>query len=140
MPYTKILLATDGSEHSLKAAAQAAKLATSCSISEIEVLGVAVEYEPLKGRNPFMKAMRAEAERAVDETARIVAEAGVKPVEVVKSITGNAGSAICEEAQAMGADLIVMGSRGHGAATSLFAGSTSLHVVHCTPIPVLIVR
>ncbi len=43
MPYTKILLATDGSEHSLKAAAQAAKLATSCGISEIEVLGVDVE-------------------------------------------------------------------------------------------------
>ncbi|MHB8870529.1 MAG: universal stress protein [Thermoleophilia bacterium] len=140
MPYTKILLATDGSEHSLKAAAQAAKLANSCNVSEIEVLGVAVEYAPLKGRNPFMQAMQTEAERAVDETARIVEEAGVRPVKVVKSVAGNAGNVICAEAQAIGADLIVMGSRGHGAAASLFVGSTSLHVVHCTTVPVLLVR
>lgn len=140
MPYSKILLATDGSEHSLRAAAQAAKLATSCNVSDIEVLGVAVEYAPLTGRNPFMQAMQSEAERAVDETAEIIEGAGIKPVKVVKLVTGNAGSAICEEAKATGADLIVMGSRGHGAAASLFAGSTSLHVVHSASIPVLIVR
>ncbi len=87
-----------------------------------------------------MQAMQAEAERAVDETARIVAEAGVNPIKVVKLVTGNAGNAICAEALAIGADLIVMGSRGHGAAAALFAGSTSLHVVHCSTIPVLLVR
>lgn len=140
MPYRKILLATDGSEHALRAAAQATQLATVCNIAEIEILGVAVEYAPLKGRNPFMQAMQTEAERAVEETAQIVAEGGVEPVKVVKLATGNAGHTICQEAQEIGADLIVMGSRGHGPAVSLLAGSTSMHVVHCSLIPVLLVR
>jgi len=140
VPYTKILMATDGSEHAMKAAAQAAELATACNIAEIEVLGVAVEYAPLKGRKPFTQAMETEAERAVEETARVVAERGIQPVKVVKLIAGNAGQAICDEARRIGADLIVMGSRGHGAATALFAGSTSLHVVHSATVPVLLVR
>lgn len=140
MQYRKILLATDGSDHALKAAVQAAEIAIACGLADVEILGVAVEYAPLKGRNPFMRAMEIEAERAVEATAQVVAEHGVKPTKVVKLATGNAGHTICEEAQVIGADLIVMGSRGHGAAAALFAGSTSLHVVHCSSIPVLLVR
>ncbi len=140
MPYSRILLATDGSEHALKAAAQAAQLATACNISTIEVFGAAVEYAPLKGRQPFMQAMTTEAEHAVEETARIVAEGGIEATRVVKPFIGSAGDAICAEADAFGADLIVMGSRGQGSAHALFAGSTSQHVVHCAKVPVLLVR
>ena len=140
MPYTKILLATDGSEHALKAAAQAVQIATACNISEIEVFGAAVEYAPLKGRKPFMQAMATEAERAVEETAQIVVAGGIEPSKVVKPVIGSAGDAICSEAESIGADLIVMGSRGQGSAHALFAGSTSQHVVHCAGVPVLLVR
>ncbi|MCZ7662997.1 MAG: universal stress protein [Thermoleophilia bacterium] len=140
MPYRKILLATDGSEQALKAAAQAAQLATACRTADLQVLGVAVEYAPLKGRNPFMQAMETEAERAVETTAQVVAEHGVTPIKVVRLATGNPGHTICEVAREVGADLIVMGSRGHGPAASLLIGSTSMHVVHCSPIPVLLVR
>lgn len=140
MPYNKILVATDGSDHALKAAGQAAEVAAACQVSEVEVLGVAVEYAPLKGRNPFMQAMQVEAERAVDETARVLEERGIQASKVVKAVVGNAGQAICEEAKLIGADLIVMGSRGHGAAAAVFTGSTSLHVVQCSGVPVLVVR
>jgi nucleotide-binding universal stress UspA family protein len=140
MPYRKILIATDGSNHALEAAEQAAEIATSCSISEVEVLGVAIEYSALKGRQPFMQSMQTEAEEAVDATARVLVEHGIQPVKVVKVATGNPGHTICEEAQRFGADLIVIGSRGHGAIGTLLTGSTGLHVVQCSPLPVLLVR
>ncbi len=37
---------------------------------------------------------------------------------------------IVQEAQESGADLIVVGTRGHGAAAQLFMGSVSTNVVH----------
>lgn len=140
MKYQKILLATDGSDHSLKAAAQAAGIATACGLAEMTILGVAVEYAPLKGRNPFMQAMQSEAEKAVDAAAAIIAERGLTAEKRVTPSTGNAGHVICETAEEIGADLIVMGTRGHGPAVSLLAGSTSMYVVHRAKVPVLLVR
>jgi nucleotide-binding universal stress UspA family protein len=140
VPYSKLLVATDGSDHSLKAAAHAAELAKVCRLVEVEVFSVAVEYSPLKGRNPFMQAMQDEAQRAVEATMQVFADAGVLATSVVKLATGNAGREICAEADAIGADMIIMGSRGLGAAATALAGSTSNYVVHCAGKPVLVVH
>ena len=50
---------------------------------------------------------------------------------------GHASSVLIE--QAAGADLLVVGSRGHGGFASLLLGSTSQQVAHHAPCPVVIV-
>lgn len=55
-------------------------------------------------------------------------------------LTGHAGTAIVDEAERWGADLIVVGNRGHGALHSLILGSTSAEVVDHASCPVLVAR
>jgi len=146
MPYKRILVATDGSEHSLRAALQAAQLAKDCG-AEVEVFGVAMTH-PVYGGAGFgaldVGAMERQIEEAatlaVEDTAAAVLRAGVRPKTVVAIAAGNAGEAICDEAATYGADLIVVGSRGLGRAGSLLVGSTSQSVLHNATVPVLVVR
>jgi nucleotide-binding universal stress UspA family protein len=55
-------------------------------------------------------------------------------------LRGRPGSAIVDEATSMGADLIVLGSRGHGVITTMVLGSTASEVVDHAPCPVLVAR
>ncbi len=53
------------------------------------------------------------------------------------AVEGSASSALLERAE--GADLLVVGSRGHGGFTGLLLGSTSHQVVSHAPCPVVVV-
>jgi nucleotide-binding universal stress UspA family protein len=55
-------------------------------------------------------------------------------------VQGRPGSAIVDEAGAFEADLVVMGSRGHGTIATMVLGSTASEVVDHAPCPVLIAR
>ena len=55
-------------------------------------------------------------------------------------LRGRAATTIVDEAAAFGADLVVVGSRGHGAIGSLILGSVSGEVVDHAPCPVLSAR
>jgi nucleotide-binding universal stress UspA family protein len=55
-------------------------------------------------------------------------------------IHGRPGSAIVDEATAIGADLVVVGSRGHGSIATMVLGSTASEVVDHSPCPVLVAR
>lgn len=52
-------------------------------------------------------------------------------------VEGAAGQAILDAAQE--AELIVVGSRGHGELTQLFLGSVSQHVLHHAHVPVVVI-
>jgi len=54
-------------------------------------------------------------------------------------IQGPAAEKILSEAARLGADLIVLGSHGHGALHQLALGSVSSEVSHAAPCPVLLV-
>lgn len=53
---------------------------------------------------------------------------------------GFPGQAICDLAQTCGADLIVLGRRGHSGLSELFLGSVSNYVVHHAPCSVLTIQ
>lgn len=55
-------------------------------------------------------------------------------------LRGRPASSITDEAAAMNADLVVLGSRGHGAIATMVLGSTASEVVDHAPCPVLIAR
>ncbi len=61
------------------------------------------------------------------------------PVKVSSTVReGNAAQVLLEAAD--GADLLVVGSRGHGGFAEALLGSVSQHCVHHAPCPVVIVR
>ncbi len=55
-------------------------------------------------------------------------------------VRGRPASAIVDEAGAMKADLVVLGSRGHGTIATMVLGSTAAEVVDHAPCPVLVAR
>ena len=55
-------------------------------------------------------------------------------------LRGRPATAIVDEASSMGADLVVLGSRGHGVIATMVLGSTASDVVDHAPCPVLVVR
>lgn len=65
-------------------------------------------------------------------------DAGTSVEVVRRTVAGHAAQALVEAA--VGADLLVVGSRGHGDVGSLLLGSTGMHCVHHACCPVVVVR
>ncbi len=62
-----------------------------------------------------------------------------RPVKVEAHVVrGNAASVLLDAAQ--GAELLVVGSHGHGGFAAALLGSVSQHCVHHAPCPVVVVR
>jgi nucleotide-binding universal stress UspA family protein len=55
-------------------------------------------------------------------------------------LRGRPASAIVDEAKAMAADVVVVGSRGHGTIATMVLGSTASEIVDHAPCPVLVAR
>ncbi len=79
-----------------------------------------------------------EAAKALNE----VIAASVDPASAVRVTTkvaeGNAAQVLLDEAQ--GADLLVVGSRGHGGFAGALLGSVSQHLATHSPCPIVIIR
>ena len=54
--------------------------------------------------------------------------------------TGDPGTIICAVAERMAADVVIIGSHGHGWLQRVLIGSVSNHVLHHAPCPVLVMR
>jgi nucleotide-binding universal stress UspA family protein len=83
-------------------------------------------------------AVRAEAHRNVNQARERLARPGLSVESVV--FRGRPATAIIDRARDMQADLVVVGSRGHGTIESMLLGSVSAEVVDHTPAPVLVAR
>ncbi|MGI6678678.1 MAG: universal stress protein [Dehalobacterium sp.] len=140
--FKKILVAIDGSDHSMKAIDAAIELAK-MDQSHVEVLYVA----------PSLKHITAETATIIEqfekdmmeESKEIVAKAtkkfeGENIQFETKVIIGNAANVIIDEAEAKGIDVILMGSRGLNVVSRFFLGSVSQKVLTYAPCSVLIVR
>lgn len=139
--FEKILLAVDGSEHSMNAARLASSLAKAMNSKTLRIV---VAYDPIPhylGEPNLQEAINAR----LDESRRILKQAqevvGEIPGDIeIEQLEGGAAEAILEVAKTRSSDVIVMGSRGLGKLAGLVLGSTSQKVVSHAPCPVLIVR
>jgi nucleotide-binding universal stress UspA family protein len=78
-------------------------------------------------------------EFAARAVADAIAEVSAGPVEVrSKVVQGNAAQALLNASA--GADLLVVGSRGHGGFVEALLGSIGQHCVHHARCPVVVIR
>jgi nucleotide-binding universal stress UspA family protein len=137
-----ILIATDGSPSARAAIEFGLGLAAEQGAETIFVhVAPALDVLPMTGFG-VTGAMPHElgvADRAsLDEAARLASESGVEARTVL--LTGSAVDEIVAYADTIDADVIVVGSRAHGAIASAFLGSVSQGVLHEARRPVLVVR
>jgi len=81
---------------------------------------------------------RSAFQKRLDEVVQEFTTLGLKSRSEIRD--GVARMELCEFAEAEKADLIVIGSRGHGAVKRLLLGSVSTYVVTHAPCSVLVVR
>jgi nucleotide-binding universal stress UspA family protein len=140
----RILIATDGSPSALEAVEVGLDFAEEHGAwpffihvaPALEVLpvggcafgiGAAVPHEPNEhDEAPLDTAAQLAAARHIDSVTRLA--------------SGNPVEEIIRYADAIEADLIVVGSRGHGAVSSVLLGSVSRGVLHRASRPVAVVR
>jgi nucleotide-binding universal stress UspA family protein len=141
-----VLIATDGSDQSVRSARRAAELLRSAD--RLTLLTVVTEipgddaggfegsvYTP----EEMERVWDAELAEARDELERTAAALTSAPVEK-RTEVGDVAGTICRIAEEVGVDVIVVGSHGRTGLQRLFLGSVSEHVVRHAPCPVLVVR
>lgn len=138
----RILIATDGSRASGQAIQRGFELASEQDADAYVVhVAPAVDVEPSNGlgMTGAVPHVLSTADRAPLEAAVEVAEhRGLAVAPVL--LTGNVVDEIVTFADSEDVDLIVIGSRGHGAFATAMLGSVALGVLHETRRPVLVVR
>jgi nucleotide-binding universal stress UspA family protein len=146
MLFSKIVVAVDGSESSNKVydvAAQLAKL----SNGKLIIVHVVMPPQPVGGlfyTDAYsIDKLRIDLEEAGNRLLQSYSEKSINGYNIaVETILaqGYPPEAIIREANAKGADLIVVGSRGFSGAKHFFIGSVPNSVLHHSTVPVLLVK
>jgi nucleotide-binding universal stress UspA family protein len=147
---THILVATDGSGQSLKAARYVASLLGS-GLEQVSVVAVirplaavpfasdfGEEDQAARDREPTEVSFRAAAQEAVDRISEVFDETSTKVQSFVRA--GTPAQEIVRAANELDVDLIVIGSSGKGAVEAILLGSVAYRVLHHAPCPVLVTR
>jgi nucleotide-binding universal stress UspA family protein len=142
----RVLVATDGSEVAVVGCELARDVATR-SGGVVRYVSVLPPTQDLFGGPwPVAAALDAAAieDEAVEQLERILrAEVDRTPSEIKPTFVlrrGRAAAEIVAEGTEWHADLIVVGSRGHNALSTLLLGSVAEEVIDRSPIPVLVAR
>ncbi len=141
----KILLAVDGSKHSLKA--------VKCLIEHadwyrekpaVELVNVHLPVPRIRGMSAVVGASQIrryydrEGKAALSKARKRLDAAGIRYFP--RLLVGPVAETIVRQARLTRCDLIVMGTRGMSAAANLLLGSCANRVVNISPIPVLLVK
>ena len=134
----KVLLATDGSGDAVLAATAAIDLTTK-SGSELYIVHAWHSVPSTRFESFIRTQLELEARHVLDTEVARMEEAGAQ-VACAYLREGSTVDEVLDLAEEIGADLIVMGSRGHGQVKRLVMGSVSEGVVHHARCPVLVLR
>jgi nucleotide-binding universal stress UspA family protein len=137
-PIRTILLATDLTAASSEATARAIDLAGRLDARLLIVNVLEKRRVSGGGSHERVDQARAERERMLVTVVRDARAAGVTAEFLVWD--GDPGASIAAAAEAEGADLVVVGTRGRSGAERMLLGSVSDHVVRHAACPVLVVR
>ncbi len=142
--YKRILIATDGSDKSKKAAEEGIELAKALGAQVIalnvvnEVVVASAVRQLGADRKETEDKLKVAGQKAVDSIKKLGDAAGV-PVDTIIRIGAPANDVI-DVAGAEKVDLIVMGSHGESGAAKLLIGSVVQKVLYWATVPVLVVR
>jgi nucleotide-binding universal stress UspA family protein len=141
--YKKILIATDGSDHSEEAEKHGLTLAkrskavvTALYVVEVVHPSRSIASPPSLLLEEQIEEHTAEGKKIVEEVVEKGKEMGVEVQPVVAE--GHPANEIIEHAK--GHDLVVMGTLGRSGFSHLLMGSVAEKVVRHAPVPVLVVR
>jgi nucleotide-binding universal stress UspA family protein len=146
--FKNILIPTDGSELSQKAAVQGVELAKSVG-AKVTAFFAAPPATPIVYRNhfPVGYATPAEHETMIEkaaakhlETVERAAKKARVPCESIHVTSDYPEEAILKIAQKKNCDLIVMATHGQGGLRGVFIGSVAQKVLNQSKIPVLVLR
>jgi len=144
---TKILVPTDGSQYSIKAAKFAIDLAQQkkAIIIALHVSAIYLQPEFHSGAtyvdSPVLtKEEEKFAHMCTKSVAKLAQVAGLKVEERIVGTGSSVVYTITEFARIEGCDLIVVGAKGRTGIKRLLLGSISMGVVTNAPCPVLVVR
>jgi nucleotide-binding universal stress UspA family protein len=144
----KILVCTDGSEHSQKALEKAALIAGGCSVDEVAIISVyenipyiseTYSKEAIERQMQLKEEEKREREKILQNALKYMEDKGIKARTIFKE--GHPAETIVEVGCGEGFDFIVMGSRGLGGLKKALLGSVSNAVVQqADKCSVIIVR
>lgn len=142
------IVATDGSEVSIDAVRRATTVLPAGS-DLLLVTAIPPEVDPNEDATGFAgptigpdeARQQHSADRIAADAALAATAAALGPFPIDQRVVeGEPGPAVCELAERLGADVVVVGSHGRGWITSTLLGSVSSHVIAHAPCPVLVVR
>ncbi len=138
----KILIPTDGSDYSMRAAQygiSAAKL-LGAEIIIIYVIDTVVldQISKITARENVEIELKQDGERYVKYIVGLAERSGVKASRLI--MTGRPFEQIVHVAKSLGANLIVMGTYGRKGAERILIGSVAERVIEYASCPVLVVR
>ena len=144
-----VVVATDGSQQSLRAAKHLKSFADPTKITDITVIAVvrplaavsfADDLSPDERRRGDLQTggFRKAAESGVATVATVFDGWGPKVHQKIRS--GSPATEIIKAASQLGAGLVVVASGGRGISDTVLLGSTAQRIQHYAPCPVLVVR
>ncbi len=136
----KVLVATDGSEHSMKAVQRGLELA---EMQKAQVTLMSVAYygaDYLEGMPPNIQSKLEDEARGALNKAKALFDAKNLPVETVLEAGLVPANLIIKKAQEGKFDRIIIGSTGMNALERILMGSTASKVVAHAPCEVTVVR
>lgn len=136
----RLLVAADGSENSIRAAKEAARLGQLSEGAEVEIIYVMdfskSKSEVLQSQN--LETLEAERRKRLIPVEEVFAKASIP--HKLTMLNGDPGPAIVEYANKSSCDMVIVGSRGLNALQEMVLGSVSHKVAKRVKALVLIVK